>query len=361
MIKPIIASSIVALSFMASAIAMTEPQIVNTTSDTLMQKRIDSTTGFCGGDAAYSIPITPARTVWLFGDSFVGTIKEGKRHNCQMIRNCVAIDNPLEPGSKLQYQCGTKSFFKAPGTEQEYLWPGDGTMIDGKLYLFMHSVMDNKTLPAPYQFELKQNYLVVVQNPFASPSVWRYQTIDMGSTKEMLAGTACYQKGAYLYIYSSLPDKAEGKHKHPTALARVSTNDLKDLDLSKMQWWQGKKWGEDRKEAAIVFDDGASEMSVVQPQGLKDLYAVYIPPDGQSINIRRASSPQGPWSAPGELFKLPVGKDMLFYSAKVHPQYKGKVPGQIKVTYNTNSTDFNRLLADSTIYFPKALSCTIKE
>lgn len=28
-------------------------------------------------------------------------------------------------------------------------------MIDGKLYLFMHSVMDNKTLPAPYQFRAK--------------------------------------------------------------------------------------------------------------------------------------------------------------------------------------------------------------
>ena len=28
--------------------------------------------GWLGGDAAYSVPLSPGRTLWLFGDTFIG-------------------------------------------------------------------------------------------------------------------------------------------------------------------------------------------------------------------------------------------------------------------------------------------------
>src|ERR1700722_11995449 len=49
------------------------------------------TNGWAGADADYSIPLATNKTVWFFGDTFVGQVTGGKRINCRMIHSSIAI------------------------------------------------------------------------------------------------------------------------------------------------------------------------------------------------------------------------------------------------------------------------------
>src|ERR1700736_448739 len=55
-----------------------------------LTQRFQQTEGWTGGDVAQSIPLTPDRTLWLFGDSFIGKIESGRRVGARMINNAVA-------------------------------------------------------------------------------------------------------------------------------------------------------------------------------------------------------------------------------------------------------------------------------
>src|SRR5438270_9691186 len=46
--------------------------------------------GWTGSDGAYSIPLGPDRTLWLFGDTFIGRVVDGKRVGARMVNNTAA-------------------------------------------------------------------------------------------------------------------------------------------------------------------------------------------------------------------------------------------------------------------------------
>jgi hypothetical protein len=50
-----------------------------------------------GADAAYSVALGDARTLWLFGDTFVATSERNVRSESTMVRNTVAVQRGLDP------------------------------------------------------------------------------------------------------------------------------------------------------------------------------------------------------------------------------------------------------------------------
>src|SRR5262245_38438303 len=52
--------------------------------------KFSRTEGWTGSDGAYSIPLGPKRTLWLFGDTWIGRVENGKRTNSRMINNSAA-------------------------------------------------------------------------------------------------------------------------------------------------------------------------------------------------------------------------------------------------------------------------------
>src|ERR1017187_5999361 len=51
--------------------------------------------GWIGADGAYSIPLGGDTTLWLFSDTFVGKVKDGKRLDARMINNSVALQRGI--------------------------------------------------------------------------------------------------------------------------------------------------------------------------------------------------------------------------------------------------------------------------
>src|ERR1051326_1348583 len=72
--------------------------------------------GWLGGDAAYSVAVSPTKSVWLFGDSFVNPSageqrNEAKdRRGAKMVRNSVGVST-LDPnaGWQIEYFWGSAS------------------------------------------------------------------------------------------------------------------------------------------------------------------------------------------------------------------------------------------------------------
>jgi len=297
------------------------------------------TNNWSGGDAAYSIVLRPGRTLWLFGDSLIGTVKGNTRSNSTMVHNAIAIEESKSkaPG-KLTFFYGTKinksgklnsaGFFPCPDPG-DYYWPGDGFIANGKLYLFMHVVRTDRKLAAPFQFELRSDHLLTVSNPQDSPDHWRCQIAPYNSSaKRFLYGSACIKDNKYAYIFCTNGGVSFTFFKHPVCLGRIALNQAENLPANKLEWWSDH-WRPDIAFLDTLFEDGASEMSVTKIEGLSGYFAFYIPADKQALMMRHAPKVEGPWSRRQLVFCFPKGdRQIFYYSAKAHPQYlksKGEI------------------------------------
>jgi hypothetical protein len=335
-------------------------------------------TDWVGGDAAYSIPLGSKRTLWLFGDSFIGRVKNNQRHDCTMVHNAIAIEDLGQSGpGKFTYFSGkpqpnAKShdtgFFRCPD-KGDYYWPADGFLSNGKLYIFMHVVRENNKLAVPFQFELRTDHMIVIDNPQDNPGKWRYKIQALStSAKRTLYGVACRADSKYLYLFCSNGSVALDLFKHPSVVARLPLDKVAPFNLNKLEWWS-QKWEPTYELPETLFDDGASEMTVTTVPGLTGYFAFYIPPDKKAIVMRHATAMQGPWSERSVVYdfskntsSIKSTPDLFFYSAKAHPQYlrdAKKNKGEIILTYCTNSSNFAKLTSNAQLYVPQSIKVSL--
>ena len=92
----------------------------------------DSSSGWTGGDATYSVPLPDGSILWLFSDTFVGPVKNGYRPDMpmtKMINNCLV----LQKGGKLSTIMGgdhenPRSFLYPDG--DTWYWIGEEYRIN---------------------------------------------------------------------------------------------------------------------------------------------------------------------------------------------------------------------------------------
>ena len=248
----------------------------------------------------------------------------------------------------------------------DYYWPADGFLANGKLYIFLHVVRTDRKLPVPFQFELRTDHLATVDNPQDSPDQGRYRIKALNTSgKRTLYGVACRADSKHIYLFCSNGAVALDLFKHPTIVARLPLAKAEPFSLNKLEWWS-QNWEPTYELPETLFDDGASEMSVTKVPGLAGYFAFYIPPDKKAIVMRHATQMQGPWSERKVVYQFPTTTtstpDLLYYSAKAHPQYltdAAKNKGEIILTYCTNSSNFAKLTSNAKLYVPQALKVSL--
>ena len=75
---------------------------------------------------------------------------------------------------------------------------------------------------------------------------------------------------------------------------------------------------------------------------------------GHHILARAAASPEGPWSKPERIYKVPEpgeDKGLITYAAKGHAHLSRE--GELLVTYAVNSSDFGQIFRDASLYRPR--------
>ena len=144
-----------------------------------LTKKFQQIDGWTGGDGAQTIPLGNDRTLWLFADTWIGQIEAGKRVKPRMINNTVAWQALKKPEEPLRFfwaknDKGPDALLK-PLEKNTWYWPGDGGLVDGKLYLFCKVVRRREKGEPGFQFHWFHNELLQIANPQEEPTAWKIE------------------------------------------------------------------------------------------------------------------------------------------------------------------------------------------
>lgn len=323
--------------------------------------------GWLGSDVGYSIPLSESRTLWLFGDTFIGSLENGKRKKgASFINNSIGIEDRTQPppGNVTFHWTQTDgqnhSFFPhRPGTAGNLYWPTMGILLEGELFLFCYPIStqgSGEWIP--------DTTVIRVENPQDEPEEWNWEAYDLGlGNSHQGFHSALWKEPPYLYFL--------GRDKGRTVLARAKIEAL--LAGGKREvfefWTQGKEgpgWGTQPENLVPLFSPAVTETGLqYEPEWGLFLCATYEPSD-PDIYLTTAPSLTGPWTEPACIYRVPehaVSFPIISYAARPHPQLSTK-PGEMILSYQTNAPgDTSPLFTEEglQIYYPRFIRIQLEK
>ena len=325
------------------------------------------TQGWLGADDAYSLALAANKSVWLFGDTFVGSPDTKLRSQSKvMVRNSIGISvcKPraqctLQYYWKDQYTPKPRSFFDT-GTDDVWYWPMDGYVRGKTLYVALMTVR-NKHNAKPddaFGFEIAGTRLATVDDVLAPPERWKISIQNLTDGR-LWAGASIIPDGKYLLWYTHV-NVSEGQGY--MVVMRIPADKIADPSpvweyLRRDGEWAKGLAGEDAKH---VIDQSISEMSVRYHPSIKKWVALSTGPEFPSPRAVAwtADSPVGPWSGPTTMYDFPemkrdnsgFDKDTFCYAVKEHIEFSET---KIALTYACNSMALAKTIANMNIYRPR--------
>ena len=316
--------------------------------------------GVTGADGFYSVQLPDGRVVWIFGDSFLGTVNpDGSRikRSPVFIRNAFAVQDGDSLKSLYQIIDGWESSLVIPpdatkGTEFSedslWYWPGDGFVENGKLKVFMTAFYQAE--PGNWGFEWTGANLATFSLP--DIKLEKIDHLNYPNDAEVHWGHAvCDNASDYTYIYGA-------GNKFPYVARAPKGNILKPWEF-----YTGTEWVKDSHLAKPMTDfKGSEQFSVIK---LKDKY-VMLTQSGNFLNSNLYSVtsdfPFTGWSNKKNLYKIhplnPV-KDLFAYNPVAHPQFPKN--DELLVSYCVNSFSLDDLFEDASKYRPVFIRVPIEE
>jgi hypothetical protein len=318
--------------------------------------------GWIGGDGAYTVSIGPDRTLWLFSDTWVGSVRNGKRVNATIVNNTLGLHDGRGKDAKVEFivrknDAGKPAAFITPADKRGWYWLQDGAMSGDRLLLFLSQIekTDSKSV---FGFRQIGRWLGVVDNPRDPPLKWNVTQRKLpcevySHERELTFGASVLRDGEYLYLYGIDDDKRPGARGRYLVLGRapVAAAD----DFATWQFYRDGKWDADYRRATRMVSGVATELSISYLPAFRRYVLVYTE-GGLSPRIlaRTAAAPWGPWSATTTLYQCPESgwdKKFFCYAAKAHPSIASG--DELIVTYVANSFDFWQVAADARLYWPR--------
>ena len=325
--------------------------------------------GWLGADDAYSITLTPTKTLWLFGDTFVGTpTTKLRKESKTMVRNSIAI-SLCEMGQP----CTVKYYWQKPdapkprsffdtGTDELWYWPMDGLLQGSALYVALLTVR-NKPGAGPddaFGFEIVGTKLATIMNALESPDQWRITLRDLTDGR-LWPGISMVPEGEHVIWYTQV---SAGEGKGYMTCMRVPRRKMANPSGSWEYLNRENRWvpGLAAGDALKVIDQAISEASVRYHPSVKKWVAVSTGPEFPSARAvaRTADSPIGPWSAPETIYEFPemkrdtpgYDKDTFCYAVKEHIEFTDT---KLALTYACNSMVLAKTVSNMDIYRPRVV------
>lgn len=322
------------------------------------------TNGWIGGDGAYSVALSSNRTLWLFSDTWTGTVRVGHRTKATMVNNTLAIQDGFGAGAKMQFIIrhnanGKPTAFITPADQNGWFWLQAGVYVDNQLFLFLTQIGKTES-PGVFGFRQIGQSIGIVTNPLAPPLEWHIEQrplpcAEFTSTRRQTYGAATLIDGGYVYIYGIDEDIRPGKLERYLTVARVPTNSVADFSAWRF-YVNPQEWSADYRQADRRVDAMATEYSVSFLPKLKK-YALVYTDHGLSPNIqvRTSRTPWGDdWYSPSIVYRCPEmsrDKKLFCYSAKAHPNQADD--DELIISYVVNSYDVAQVLSDASLYWPR--------
>lgn len=312
------------------------------------ERFLPSGDGFTGGDGTYSVVLPDGRTVWIFGDTFLGNVTpDHKRIKTSplYIRNSFVV---WQDDSLVTYHLGRPEEFKSmmippevSGPSPDYselelwYWPGDAFIEDGQLKVFASRFFqeDHEDM---WGFAFRGTDMVSFSLPGLEPlQVDRFNDLD-----SIHFGHAICETEDYTYIYGL-------KKQFPYA-ARAPKGNI----LGSWQFYNNGQWESKAEFASPMHQfSGSEQFSVFK---WRDKYVMIMQGGGFSREIYSFTSefPCGPWENKRMVYETPVTcKECFTYNAVAHPQFTED--DYLLISYNTNSMRLQDHYDDALIYRPR--------
>lgn len=349
-----------------------------------LTEKFNRVDGWTGADAAWSVPVSEKRTIWFFGDTWIGKVRNGKHVDATMINNTVGVQSlefsKLEQLPAISFYWRTEggkpsSFWGRSEESGKWLWPGGAVFVEGNILQILHGIKKVAAKEPDFGFAEEGDYMNFVMNPGDEPSAWKAESVripDFG--RQVQFGNACFYDGKYFYSFCTYRPARSGVNQHPVVLARVLyergsfANNMRNWE----SWcttdtgeggWVMPPHGDflDKVKPIVLFADAAPEMSVTKVPGISGFVAIYMAAFQPYILMRHAPRLEGPWSAPLKVYKCPEERKKLYvYAAKAHPEL-ARNPGELVLTYCRNTKLFADQVDHSDWYAPQAVRVFLRE
>jgi hypothetical protein len=329
--------------------------------------------GWLGADAAYSIPLSDGRSVWIFGDTLYGDKRVVVGNEPRMVRNSIGISRCDDKGQwSLRYVIRhgedgkPRDFFQAqvlrPRAANTWYWALDGFVHEKDLWVTLLCVRNARVKrPGGFDFETCGTDLAKVSDLDADPQKWSIAYFPL-----VADGVAAYPSatavvdGAYVYLFA-----LHEKGARPSLVTRIPLKGLSAPVRNLQYLSKDGKWepGFKPTSAMPVMQHGAPEMTVRYHPDLKKWVAVMRSPDlsSDAILLRTAPEITGPWSPEEIIYHIPemqknsagYDKNVFCYAGKEHPEFER--PGSLMITYVCNTMRVPDLVTNLKIYVPKVV------
>ena len=345
------------------------PQVAKAEPAPDIDKKFRRTEGWIGADGAFSVRLSDTRTLWLFSDTWVGTIAGGKRKPVTMVNNTIGVQEGRGADATITYaiQKGDDGKYKAifvPPDGKGWFWLFAGHFADGKLHVFLPR-MDKTGAGGAFGFKGIDLWLGTVSNPTDDPTKWKiaYAKVpfaDQTGERKRSYGAAVYRDEKHVYVYGHEEAPAKLFPSRKLLVARAPVDKLADFDS--WRFYSDGEWKPDAKDATPQVGGLGSELSVVRVAGL-NRYALVYSENGLSDKIvgRFADAPEGPWSEPVLLYTCPEmkrDKKTFTYAAKAHAHLAGE--NELVVSYAVNSFDLAPVINNADLYWPTFVRVKLK-
>lgn len=283
--------------------------------------------GVTGADGEYSVLLPDGRTVWVFGDSFLGAVnpdRSREKRKPWFIRNSMAVQEADTLRSFYQVIDGWESSLVIPpnapkgkqfSEDSLWYWPGDGFIEDGKLKVFMSGFYQAK--PGDWGFAWTSANIATFSLP--EIKLERIDHFDYPGIQEIHWGHAvCDGDAKHTYIYG-----AEDKSKN-LFVARAPKGNI----LAPWEFFDGNGWVKDSKQSKpMLAIQGSEQFSVFK---LNDKYILVVQEGGfmtGEIVSYYSDLPYSGWKNRKVLCHTRLPDDVastanLFaYNSLAHPQF----------------------------------------
>ncbi|MBZ5564201.1 MAG: DUF5005 domain-containing protein [Acidobacteriia bacterium] len=293
--------------------------------------------GWTGGDSTYSLPLPDGRVLWMFSDSYFGTVDSTTRtratylfnaHNSLVTTSASGQDftTLYPPGASAEEAA---SYF-VPAVSSNWFWVGAGLVQTAQNQLQMF-LLEWEAGPTPGSFQFVGNTVVNLSLP--DLTVISYQPLNTPTTIEW--GSSVLLDGDWLYIYG-IEDLGAVKYPH---VARTTPDQI--ANPSAWTHWNGVDWVSDEASSARLLTDSISnEYSISKINGSYLLVAMDTSPaygTWKNIVTYSSTSPTGPWGKRTVVYSTPeTGQgNLVTYNPRAHPEFTAN--DQLLISYNVNS------------------------
>lgn len=345
-----------------------------------LQPLFDISAPWLGGDVATSVPLGGGASLWLHGDTLVGSFSGGVRAPTGMPRNSVALLNSSSlgvPSSRLAHYIKVDAeqpvhfgWFTPPNASRWY-WPTLALNLGGQGEVFVVAMCMFNAGSGLFPFAMAgMDVLRVSAAPAWDPPAW---------PAPALVATLPIQRDNFTMGCAAAHDAATGlvyllgaAGPHQTALlARLPAAGFAAGDFTALQFWMPSlAWeappadGSPPYAAAFLFDFTPSETTLVWHPVMRAWYVVVANTFiyGSSIGLRTAPAITGPWSDFAPVYTVPpemMAGGVFCYAGKAHAELSPVGAPELVFSFMCNTDGIPPLLNRSDIYVPQLIRVAV--